>query len=94
MILSFNILTYVALLCTQKNIMKNIMKNIKTTFPLFAAAFALAPLAAFSQTDYYFNPESSGQTKFFSGSAWTYDAAGAERTSSAPLSGDAAYILN
>lgn len=70
------------------------MKNIKTTFPLFAAAFALAPLAAFSQTDYYFNPESSGQTKFFSGSAWTYDAAGAERTSSAPLSGDAAYILN
>lgn len=39
-------------------------------------------------------PESSGQTKFFSGSAWTYDAAGAERTSSAPLSDDAAYILN
>lgn len=70
------------------------MRYIKTTFPLFAAAFALVPLAAFSRTDYYFNPESSGQTKFFSGSAWTYDAAGAERTSSAPLSDDAAYILN
>lgn len=70
------------------------MKNVKINFSIFSAAFALSPLAAFSQTDYYFNPESAGQTKFFSGNAWTYDAAGAERTSSAPLSTDAAYILN
>ena len=70
------------------------MKNVKINFSIFSAAFALSPLAAFSQTDYYFNPESVGQTKFFSGNAWTYDAAGAERTSSAPLSTDAAYILN
>ena len=70
------------------------MKNVKINFSIFFAAFALSPLAAFSQTDYYFNPESAGQTKFFSGSAWTYDAAGAERTSSAPLSTDTAYILN
>ena len=70
------------------------MKNVKINFSIFFAAFALSPLAAFSQTDYYFNPESAGQTKFFSGSAWTYDAAGAERASSAPLSTDAAYILN
>lgn len=70
------------------------MKNVKINFSIFSAAFAFAPLAAFSQTDYYFNPESAGQTKFFSGNAWTYDAAGAERTSSAPLSTDAAYILN
>ncbi len=70
------------------------MKNVKINFSIFSAALAFAPLAAFSQTDYYFNPESAGQTKFFSGNAWTYDAAGAERTSSAPLSTDAAYILN
>lgn len=70
------------------------MKNVKINFSIFFAAFALSPLAAFSQTDYYFNPESAGQTKFFSGSAWTYDAAGAERASSAPLSTDTAYILN
>lgn len=70
------------------------MKNVKINFSIFSAALAFAPLAAFSQTDYYFNPESVGQTKFFSGNAWTYDAAGAERTSSAPLSTDAAYILN
>ena len=83
-------MTYITL----SRIQKNIMKNVKINFSIFSAAFALAPLAAFSQTAYYFNPESSGQTKFFSGSAWTYDAAGAERTSSAPLSADAAYILN
>ena len=70
------------------------MKNVKINFSIFFAALAFAPLAAFSQTVYYFNPESAGQTKFFSGNAWTYDAAGAERTSSAPLSTDAAYILN
>lgn len=70
------------------------MKNVKINFSIFSAALAFAPLAAFSQTVYYFNPESAGQTKFFSGNAWTYDAAGAERTSSAPLSTDAAYILN
>ncbi len=70
------------------------MKNVKINFSIFSAALAFAPLAAFSQADYYFNPESAGQTKFFSGSAWTYDAAGAERASSAPLSTDAAYILN
>ena len=83
-------MTYIAFSCTQKNI----MKNVKINFSIFSAAFALSPLAAFSQTDYYFNPESAGQTKFFSGSAWTYDAAGAERASSAPLSTDTAYILN
>lgn len=83
-------MTYIAFSCTQKNI----MKNVKINFSIFSAALAFAPLAAFSQTDYYFNPESAGQTKFFSGNAWTYDAAGAERTSSAPLSTDAAYILN
>lgn len=70
------------------------MKNTRIVLTASAAAFSLAPLAAFSQTDYYFNPESSGQTKFFSGTAWTYDAAGAERTSSAPLDSDTAYVVN
>lgn len=61
---------------------------------LIVLTAAAGALPAFSQTDYYFTPESSGQTKFSSDTAWSYDEAGSQRAIVPPSSWDSVYFVN
>lgn len=61
---------------------------------LIVLTAAAGALPAFSQTDYYFTPDSSGQTKFSSDTAWSYDEAGSQRAIVPPSSWDNVYFVN
>lgn len=61
---------------------------------LIVLTAAAGALPAFSQTDYYFTPDSSGQTKFSSDTAWSYDEAGSQRAIVPPSSWDSVYFVN
>ena len=61
---------------------------------LIVLTVAAGALSAFSQTDYYFTPDSSGQTKFSSDTAWSYDEAGSQRAIVPPSSWDNVYFVN
>lgn len=61
---------------------------------LIVLTAAAGVLPAFSQTDYYFTPDSSGQTKFSSDTAWSYDEAGSQRAIVPPSSWDSVYFVN
>lgn len=61
---------------------------------LIVLTAAAGALPAFSQTDYYFTPDSSGQTKFSSDTAWSYDEAGGQRAIVPPSSWDNVYFVN
>lgn len=55
---------------------KNIFFKIVKKSILFGGIAAAGTFPVLAQTNYYFTPESSGQTKFSVTSAWSYDEAG------------------
>ena len=73
---------------------KNIFFKIVKKSILFGGIAAAGTFPALAQTNYYFTPESSGQTKFSSDTAWSYDEAGSQRAIVPPSSWDSVYFVN
>lgn len=73
---------------------KNIFFKIVKKSILFGGIAAAGTFPVLAQTNYYFTPESSGQTKFSSDTAWSYDEAGSQRAIVPPSSWDSVYFVN
>lgn len=73
---------------------KNIFFKIVKKSILFGGIAAAGTFPVLAQTNYYFTPESSGQTKFSVTSAWSYDEAGSQPAMSAPSEWDSVYFVN
>lgn len=73
---------------------KNIFFKIVKKSILFGGIAAAGTFPVLAQTNYYFTPESSGQTKFSSDTAWSYDEAGSQRAITPPSSWDNVYFVN
>lgn len=73
---------------------KNIFFKIVKKSILFGGIAAAGTFPALAQTNYYFTPESSGQTKFSVKTAWSYDEAGSRPAMSAPSDWDSVYFVN
>lgn len=74
---------------------KNIFFKIVKKSILFGGIAAAGTFPVLAQpTNYYFTPESSGQTKFSSDTAWSYDEAGSRPAMSAPSEWDSVYFVN
>lgn len=73
---------------------KNIFFKIVKKSILFGGIAAAGTFPVLAQEDYYFTPESSGQTKFSVKTAWSYDEAGSRPAMSAPSSWDSVYFVN
>lgn len=73
---------------------KNIFFKIVKKSILFGGIAAAGAFPVLAQTNYYFTPESSGQTKFSSDTAWSYDEAGNQRAITPPSSWDNVYFVN
>ena len=73
---------------------KNIFFKIVKKSILFGGIAAAGTFPVLAQSNYYFTPESSGQTKFSVTSAWSYDEAGSQPAMSAPSEWDSVYFVN
>lgn len=73
---------------------KNIFFKIVKKSILFGGIAAVGTFPVLAQTNCYFTPESSGQTKFSVTSAWSYDEAGSQPAMSAPSEWDSVYFVN
>lgn len=73
---------------------KNIFFKIVKKSILFGGIAAAGTFPVLAQTNYYFTPEFSGQTKFSSDTAWSYDEAGSHRAITPPSSWDTVYFVN
>lgn len=73
---------------------KNIFFKIVKKSILFGGIAAAGTFPVLAQTNYYFTPESSEQTKFSSDTAWSYDEAGSHRAITPPSSWDTVYFVN
>lgn len=73
---------------------KNIFFKIVKKSILFGGIAAAGTFPVLAQTNYYFTPESSGQIKFSSDTAWSYDEAGSQPAMSAPSEWDSVYFVN
>lgn len=73
---------------------KNIFFKIVKKSILFGGIAAAGTFPVLAQTNHYFTPESSGQTKFSVTSAWSYDEAGSQPAISAPTEWDSVYFVN